>query len=66
MCVLINNSIDFIYFLKGIIVFIYLFGCAGSPLLLGLFSSWESGSYSLTVVPGLLISEASLVAVHRL
>lgn len=44
----------------------YLLGCAGSPLLLGLFSSWESGSYSAVVVHGLLISEASLVAEPRL
>ena len=44
----------------------YLFGCAGSPLLLVLFSSWESWSYSVVVVHGLLISEVSLVAEPRL
>lgn len=39
----------------------YLFGCAESPSLLGPFSSWESGSYSLAVVHRPLISEASLI-----
>ena len=42
-----------------------MFGCAGSLLLSGLFSSCGEGGYSLVPVCGLLIAVTSLLAVHR-
>ena len=47
-------------------IYIFVFGCAGSLLLSRLFSSRESGGYSLTVVCGFLIEMTSLVAEHGL
>ena len=48
-----------------IILFMYLFGCAGSSLLYGLFSRCSGQGYSL-VVCRLLPAVSSLVAKHRL
>ena len=42
--------------------FIYLFDCAGSSLLQSFSVVMESSDYSLTVVPRLLNTVASLVA----
>ena len=52
------------YFFKQDCLFI--FGCAGSLLVRGLSLVAASGGYSLTVVRGLLIAVASLVAEHGL
>jgi len=49
-----------------VILLIYLFGCAGSSLLHGLFSIVVSEGYFLVVVGRLLIVGASLVTEHRL
>ena len=56
-----------VYLFLKIILFIYLwiFGCAGSSLLLGLFSTVASGDYSLVSVDGLLLLW-SLALEHRL
>ena len=35
--------------------YLFIFGCAGSPLLCGLFSSCRGRDYSLVTVHGLLI-----------
>lgn len=43
---------------------LFVYGCAASLLLLGVFSCLESGGYSLDAVHRLLIVEASLVE-HR-
>ena len=44
----------------------FLFGCAGSLLLHGLFSGCSEGGYPLIVVHGLLLEETSLVKEHKL
>ena len=41
--------------------YLFIFGCAGSSLLLGLFSSFRDRGYSLIVVYGLVIALASLI-----
>ena len=43
-----------------------IFGCAGSSLMNGLFSSFNKLGLDFTAVHGLLIGVASLVAEHRL
>ena len=48
-------------------LFIFIFGCAGSSLLHGdFFLVAKSGGYSLVAVRGILIAVAPLVAEHRL
>ena len=52
-----------IFILKNCEVYLFIYGCAGSLLLLGLFSSCgERGGYFLAVLHRLLIAAASLVA----
>ena len=46
--------------------YLFIFVCAGSSLLDGLFSSWEGRGSSLVVVHGLPIAMAFLVVEHRL
>ena len=43
----------------------FVFGCAGSLFLQGLFFS-SGGCYTLVVMHRLLVAESSLVAKHRL
>ena len=45
---------------------LFIFGCAGSSLLLGLSLVTASGGYSPVVVCWLLVAVAPLVAEHRL
>ena len=47
------------------IIYLLIFGCAGSSCCLGLFLVAASSGYSLVAMHGLLIAVASLVAVHR-
>ena len=49
-------------FYKKVYLFIFIFGCAGSSLLHGLFSSCDKQGATLAVVCWLLIAEAFLVA----
>ena len=48
------------------IYYLFIYGCAGSPLLLGFSLVSGSGGYSLLVVHGLHVEVASLVADHGL
>ena len=54
------------YFYLSYLKHLFIYGPAGSLLLLGLCLVWESGGYSLAVVCGLLIAVASLVEEPRL
>ena len=45
---------------------VFIFGFAGSLLLLQLFASWGDGGLLFLAVPGLLLGVASQVAEHRL
>ena len=45
---------------------LFIYGCAGSLLLCGLFSGCGSKDYSLVATHGLLIAGASLMVKHRL
>ena len=49
------------FYLFKIILFIFIFGCAGSLLLCGLFSSCSEWGLLLVAAGGLLIAVASLV-----
>ena len=62
--VLHSNFLLVIYFTLKIL-FIYLFGCAGSSLLRQLSLVVASGGYSLVVMHGLLVAVASFLE-HRL
>ena len=53
-------------FLQNYFIYLFIFGCAGSSLLLGLFSSFRDRGYSLFVVYGLVIALASLITEHGL
>ena len=57
-----NGQVEELNFLK----ILFIFGCAGSLLLQGLFSSCSDRGYSLFAVRGFLTEVASLVAEHRL
>ena len=46
--------------------YLFIFGCAGSSLLPGLFSSCGEWGLHFVAASGLLIAVASLVAKHRL
>ena len=46
--------------------YLFIFGCTGSSLVHGLFSSCGHWGSSLVAVHGLLIAVAALVGVHRL
>ena len=59
---------SFFFFL---IIYLFIFGYAGSSLLQGVFSSFSNGDYSLVAVGGLLIAVTSPAAevgsrAHRL
>ena len=58
-----SDKTDFIFLL---ILYLFIFGCAGSSLLHGLFSGCSDGGYSLAVACRLLTVVASLVAEHSL
>ena len=60
--ILFSSSHVLLNFLKALYLFVS--GCSGSPLSLGLFSS-RSRAYSVALC-GLLIKTACLVAAHRL
>ena len=56
----------FIYIYIYNCIYLFVFVCAGSSLLCGLFSSLASGGSSLAGVHEWLIAVASLVEEHRL
>ena len=56
---------SFSLYINLFILFI-IFGCVGSSLLRGLFSSWGERGLLFIAVHGLLIAVASLVAEHGL
>ena len=47
-------------------IYVFIFGCAGSSLLNGLFSSCDEWGLPFLAVRGLLVTVASLVAKHEL
>ena len=60
-----ENSQDLIFFLKFLFICLF-FGCVGSSLLHGLFSSCDKKELLSVVMSTLLIEVASLVAEHGL
>ena len=57
-----NVWMVFLLLFKDFHIYLFIFGCAGSSLMLGLSLIAASGSYSLAEVLGLLIVGASPVA----
>ena len=53
-------------FFKNLFMCLFIFGCVGSSLLRGLFSSCGEQGLLFIVVHGLLIAVASLVVEHGL
>ena len=51
---------------KRTFIYLFMFGCAGSSLLCGLFSSGGDRGPLFVEVPGCLTAVASLVTEHRL
>ena len=61
-----NKCFDFILFLLCLGLFFFFFGCPGSSLLHGSFSSFGERALLVIVVHWLLVEVASLVAEQRL
>ena len=55
-----------LFFLFFLTFYLFIYGCAGSSLLLKLSLVVVSGAYSLVVAHRFLIAVTSLVAEHRL
>ena len=56
----------FLYNFMYVCMYVFIFGCAGSLLLCGLFFSLVSRGYSVAVMLELLTEVASLAVEHRL